>query len=370
MPLGIQPAPGRVERLDVVRAVALLGVLVVNAVTELRVSLFDWEANFHVGPRSPVSDVVDLALAAFVEMKAYTVFSVLFGVGLAVQLEHRGEDFRRFMARRLLALLGIGLIHLVFIWNADILVEYAVAGALVTPLLALRERALAGAGLALLVVSALPLPSLGVFPGPQHVTASLVAIGQGSWGDALAFRVDELRFLWPLHLHLLPRTCGLLVIGAWTWRVRLWTGRHDRALVHVAAAGLLIGVTASVFGVARATTGSPPGSALEALSILASAAGYVSITLLVAFRLSWLAPLGRMALTSYLTQSLVLTFVFSGWGLGFYYRVGSAATFAFSLILYAGQVVLSSAWLRMFNFGPVEWLWRCASYGRWLPMRR
>jgi uncharacterized protein len=77
-----------------------------------------------------------------------------------------------------------------------------------------------------------------------------------------------------------------------------------------------------------------------------------------------------MALSNYLAQSVVLGFVFYGYGLGLFGKLGSAPVALLVAVLYAGQLVLSRAWLRRYRFGPVEWLWRSLTYGRWQPMRR
>ena len=82
-----------------------------------------------------------------------------------------------------------------------------------------------------------------------------------------------------------------------------------------------------------------------------------------------LAPVGRMPPTTYVMQSVVATFVFYGWGLGFAGQIGSAGCLAIALAIFALQVVASALWLRKFRFGPLEWLWRTAVYRRRQPMR-
>ena len=82
------------------------------------------------------------------------------------------------------------------------------------------------------------------------------------------------------------------------------------------------------------------------------------------------APAGRMALTNYLLQSLVCTWIFSGWGLGFFEQLPRAWQVPFVLVFFTAQVLLSQAWLARFRMGPMEWLWRSATYLRLPPMRR
>jgi uncharacterized protein len=76
-----------------------------------------------------------------------------------------------------------------------------------------------------------------------------------------------------------------------------------------------------------------------------------------------------MALTNYLLQSIVLGFVFYGYGFGLFGRIGSAAAACIGLVLYAAQLQLSRLWLRRFRFGPFEWLWRSLAYGQRQPIR-
>jgi uncharacterized protein len=86
--------------------------------------------------------------------------------------------------------------------------------------------------------------------------------------------------------------------------------------------------------------------------------------------LGLLAPAGRMALTNYLAQSIVCTLVFYGYGLGYFEQLSRAWQVPFVLALFALQVAFSHWWLGRFRFGPAEWLWRTATYGRLPPMRR
>ena len=81
------------------------------------------------------------------------------------------------------------------------------------------------------------------------------------------------------------------------------------------------------------------------------------------------APLGRMAITSYLTQSVLLGAIFYGWGLGLFGKLGEASAFALGVAIYVAQLIFSTWWLARFRFGPVEWLWRSFTYGAWQPLR-
>jgi len=118
------------------------------------------------------------------------------------------------------------------------------------------------------------------------------------------------------------------------------------------------------------------GPALSALAPVVLALGYAAALLVLAQSpatariLLGFAPLGRMAFTNYLLQSVIFGFIFFGYGLGYFGRMSAASAFALGIAVYAAQVVLSAWWLRRYRYGPIEWLWRTLMYGAAQPMRR
>jgi uncharacterized protein len=86
--------------------------------------------------------------------------------------------------------------------------------------------------------------------------------------------------------------------------------------------------------------------------------------------LSTFAPAGRMAFTNYLLQSVIFGFIFFGYGLGQFGRMGAATAFVIGVAVYVAQLILSKWWLRRYRFGPIEWLWRTLMYGVAQPMRK
>src|SRR5258707_9337925 len=148
----IKPAD-RIAAIDIVRGIALFGVMAINVATEFRVSIFE-----RFLPDGGDGTWLDKALYSIlmvgIDLKAFALFSLLFGVGLAIQYDHLSAASRRtaLLVRRLAFLLLIGAAHLVLIWNGDILFEYAIAGFVVLPFLFCRLRLLTIAGTALLAV--------------------------------------------------------------------------------------------------------------------------------------------------------------------------------------------------------------------------
>jgi uncharacterized protein len=369
------PSPGpiapseRIDGIDILRGLALFGVLTINIVFEFRVSIF---AQFlpPAGTESAIDRALESFLAAAIELKALALFSFLFGVGLAIQFDRLAGNPRRLvlLVRRLVVLLAIGAVHLFLIWNGDILVEYAVVGLLVLPFLfAPRWLVLMAAGAALLLFLTMPLLSVVPFPSDAwirvHVAEAERVYGTGGLLDVLAFRVREVPAIFPLHLFIFPRTVALFLFGVLAWRTRILVqpAQHRRLLFGLAAGGLILGAGLTVAGQWRL------GGVVLALGYAATVILWVSFAAGQRM-LAWAAPVGRMAFTNYLIQSLVLGWIFYGYGLGLFGRLSVVTAFAIGLGVYAAQVAFGAWWLRRYRYGPVEWLWRSLMYGKLQPI--
>jgi uncharacterized protein len=168
-----------------------------------------------------------------------------------------------------------------------------------------------------------------------------------------------------------------MALGAAAWKAGLFQhpGSHRRLLWAVALVGGGVGGTSTALSVAGVSTGLP-AALLDAVSSAPLALAYAAGLVLglespgVARLAAPFASVGQMALTNYLVQSVVLGFLFYGYGLGLYGRLGSAPASAIGLAIYAAQILFSRAWLKRYRFGPVEWAWRSMTYGRRQPMRR
>lgn len=363
----------RVDSIDVVRGVALFGVMAINLLSDFRESIFQQ----FLPPLSEAraADRVTEAIAHYgLNMKAFCLFSFLFGIGLAIQYERlspRGAPLR-WLARRLLVLLAFGLIHLLFIWNGDILTQYALAGFLVLPLLKARDWVLGVAAAACLVFYAvmpvlqLPIPWLHQPWLQDHVAAANQVYGHGSFLAEHRFSFRETADMVPLHLFVFPRTVGLFLLGVLTWRAGWFKDPYARC-GEIAALALLF--TSLGFVLTRAD-GRVTGQAAAAILALGYCATLVWLVEFSPARslLRLFAPLGRMAFTNYIAESLIFTVLFYGFGLGLYGRIGPAATLFLGTIVYVAQMAASAWWLRHCRFGPLEWLWRSLMYGRRQPM--
>jgi uncharacterized protein len=366
----------RLESIDILRGIALFGVLTVNLVTEFRVSIFE---QFLAQPSQP--ELINRAVLQFIryalELKAFALFSFLFGVGLAMQFERLSNTARPlyWLTRRLVVLLLFGLIHLLLIWNGDILTEYAIAGLVVLPLLHAPRKVLGPTAAALfalyLALPALPLPI--TWPDPAWMTNHIEQANQvyrtGNWLQVIQFSLHELPALLPLHVYIFPRTLGLFVLGMLAWR----SGIFSRPAEHKAkifGVGCLLGA----LGVTITLTNKPEifvnlAPVCLALGLTGMILHLVEFTPARAF-LRPFAPIGRMAFTNYIAQSIIFGLVFFGYGLGQFGRLRPAPVFALGITVYLAQVYLSNLWLSHYRFGPIEWCWRTLMYGRLQPMKR
>ncbi len=391
-----QPIPGneRIATLDILRGMALLGILLMN------MEAFSGPLDLSFTGIDPhwqgIDRWADGFVYIFVQGKFFTLFSLLFGAGFAVmaqRAEQAGRDFTRFYLRRSLALLGIGVLHAVLVWSGDILATYALLSFL---LLAFREAprswlpvlgvvAYLGAATLMLLLGAL----IAMMPAEDHagqvasaladIEAQRQAYGHGTYLQAVLQRMADFGNALGALLIVGPQVLGMFLIGAWFARsgaiahpqqyprlfARLrWVAWPLGLLVMLTSVHVLAEIAPGRFDLRTASA-----YALSAVAGLLMCLGYLAWGVRWRAYLHWLAPAGRMALSNYLGQSLVCTLVFYGYGLGAFEQMGRAWQLLFALVLFLAQVIFSHWWLQRFRFGPVEWLWRAATYLQLPPMR-
>jgi uncharacterized protein len=394
-------AADRVALLDVLRGFALYGVLLANTFWFSGRAFLPREEI--AATRTRINEVASFLIKIFVDGKAMTLFSLLFGLGFAIQLERaraRGQDGLPVYLRRLGILLAIGLCHIVLIWWGDILWNYALTGFVMVLFRRRSQRALLVWAALFVVVPPMiaMVPAVAAFferviPQPPDGAAFRAQVLDALRGHDRA-RLIEMQVRQTLHhvshmpLSFIPWTLSRFLAGYALGRSRLL---HDAAsrrplFRKVLVGGLIVGLACGVAGYLRQRFVRNGGTlsvgvkiALivpDELAYIAMAAAYVAALALLMQRPAWsrrllvLAPVGQMALTSYLSQSLICTFLFYGWGLGLIGHVGTALCIPLTLAIFTFQILVSRAWLRRFRFGPVEWVWRSLTYGKRQPMRR
>jgi uncharacterized protein len=383
----------RITVLDVLRGVALLGVFLGNFPGLAGLNIFAPYSELNALPSAPLDRVTWEIIDAFVTDKANTIFAFLFGLGFAIQLERleaRGADFQLIYARRLAILLLVGVAHLVFVFTWDILHIYALCGFALLAMRRASDRALVvwGVILALFgrVVVEVPMTLTNAYElvGTNAMYTDMVAAQRAALshaGDHLGLVGASVEYYWKdsvlggVLLGWGLYVLGRFLIGAWVGRKR-WL--HDTG-AHIAGFRMLALICTPAGLIAELASSAPlPGPASVVFSELAHmlatplmAIGYVCLIVLlfhsrigriVLTPFSWT---GRMALTNYIMQSFVIQFVLLGVGpgLGLAGQVGVAATTAMTFAVFAVQMLISWAWLHVFEYGPLEWLWRGANYG-------
>jgi len=402
-PDGVLPVRERIAALDVVRGIAVGGILLANSLVFFGVMLMTAERAAAL-PFPAADRLAELFEHVFVEGKFYSTFSLLFGIGFGVQLTRGGADALVRYRRRLRVLLLIGAVHAFLIWAGDILMLYAILGFTLSwfarrtdaDLLRWTVRLLALPTLLYLVavvVYALvagggDTTAAGNAAGdiPPEFMKRFEAIGTGGPVDAL---IGNLLFLAGRWVNLFvsmrfPKVLGMFVLGLWAVRVgiALRPADHRALLVRWARLGWMIGLPANVIAALAflkwsylsPSWGGLVGVAAQAIGFPLLAIGYAcTITLMVIDGRRLVAPfaaVGRMALTNYLTHSIVCATLAYGFGFALWWRVGAATAMAIGVGLVAVQIPVSAWWLRRFQFGPMEWVWRRLTYRQPLPMRR
>lgn len=203
--------------------------------------------------------------------------------------------------------------------------------------------------------------------------------GVGGALDVWRFSIHELHLLLPLHLWIFPRTVALFLLGMLAWRTGVMQRQEQylRFFWITGGVGIIAGaaITAASSSGALADWGAL-GTALPNLATVVLAMGYGSVVLALVQHpvtgqvLKTFAPLGRMAFSNYIMQSVIFGFIFFGYGLGYFGRLGATDALLIGIAVYAAQVLFSDWWLARFRFGPLEWVWRTLMYGVRQPMRK
>ena len=382
--------------LDVLRGLALMGIALANF-PEFALWTFLGSDEQAAMPTASIDQTVRYVQYLLVDGKFYTVFSILFGIGFSLILAHHG---RRLFLRRMTILVVIGFLHLMFIWSGDILLLYAIGGLLLTLFVKLTDRRLLAIAVSLIVIPVM-LDALtefaGIdFAGPFYEKWWAVAAANGiteqnfatwlrdadSYGEVFAFlQQGACERMWEfVEGHRLPKVLGLFIMGYLIGKHRLYARLQELPLRRILLLSLSIALPTSLLYAWSATTGHPWGltahAALYAVSVIPMALFYVATICLLYRRRpsvavwSWIAAPGRMALSCYIGQSLIGTFLFYGIGMGFGLSLGLVYVELAALTVFALQIVLCRCWLRYFRFGPLEWLWRLATYGHYFPIKR
>lgn len=348
----------RIQELDVMRGVALCGIFLVNMVDFSGSALRD---GTFAARGTTIDQLVDLSIACFALTKFYLLFSFLFGVGFAVQMqrmEDTGRPFVRLYMQRLVVLLLIGIAHSILLWDGDILRLYAVAGVLLLMVRTLSTKVLLtiAAGIALggaVYFSVVPIQDSSTLMS----TTSITTYATGTYAEVVKLRASE-RSIIDIQV---PMVVVMFLLGLVVGRERIIVNirKHEGFLRRAWKWALPLGIIGSIAMLVGYTT---KNALLVSLSTHVGAPllsfSYVALILLNAERLRLFAHAGRMALTNYLLHSVISTTLFYGYGFGLYDKLSATGSTSLALVILATQIALSKWWLTRYRMGPMEWLWR------------
>ena len=398
----------RIDSLDVIRGVAVMGILVANlpafALPEAAYfSPLAW------GGSAGWDRVAWMATFVLVEGKMRGLFSLLFGASMLLVVERAGAAGDRPAVvhyARMATLFAIGCAHLYLIWWGDILSHYALVGAVAYAFVRLPARALALLAVLLIAVQTIfgIETTLDVFAAaardtPDRIAAwnayaavfgvppradliAEIAAMRGDAGQAIAWRWTQASSPFALLPLIGAETLGYMLLGMAALKSGFLRGTWPRATYGWIAL-LCLGVTLPVdLWLARASIAYGFDQRLIVLGSVGAATplrpitfiGYAALLMLAmrpAGRLTMrIAAAGRTAFTNYLGTSLLMTFVFDGWGLGWFGALPRAALYLFVLPVWAIMLLWSKPWLARFRFGPLEWAWRTLARLEVQPFRR
>jgi uncharacterized protein len=389
----------RILFIDVLRGMALFGILAAN----MRAFFAPLDAYGFIGVlyHSRADVLAQWFIDAFIQVKFVTIFSFLFGMGFAIQMsraEARGVKFLGFYPRRLLALALFGLIHGLLIWAGDILLTYALCGAILLLFRNRQQKTLlwwAGSLFTLPIVVNIVFLGLWIWrhpawmaPKPPDMKKLNDIINIYAHGTVKQMLVEN----WHGWVHALPAlgfaiyAISLFSLGMWVWRAGIVQNleQYKPILKKICAWCIPIGLIINFYAATVNALVAPGHVSYYAWAVGATwllgahilSAGYVSGLALIFLdpnKRRFIAPfaaVGRMALTDYLMQSIVMTLFFYHYTTGLYGRVGPAIGLGITVVFFAMQVAFSNWWLKTHRFGPMEWLWRGMTYGKFPSMSK
>ncbi len=418
----------RIRQVDILRGVALLGILVIN------IGYFVYPEQVQFDPKimggfEGVDFWVWRLKSWFFSQKMMALFSMLFGAGLimmATRAKAAGRPFGKVYIRRTLWLAVIGLLHAYLFWYGDILFSYGICGLVIFLFRRKSPKTLIIVSIVFFLVGiVIQLGSGGLFsfmrdsadtavelkargeepthlqismleawneieaefnPSPEKIEETVEIYGNGSIGEIFKFRA-----VWSLVMQtqafvfmIFWQVAGLMLLGMALLKAKVITGERSTGFyVKLVVIGLIIGLPLSIFatesrlnndfGVIEYFACSGP---LMIISSAVTALGYIGLIMLIlkmnvrGFLKDRLAAVGRMALTNYLMQTIICTTIFYSYGFGLFGKVDRGPAMLIVLGIWIVQLLYSKWWLEKFHFGPVEWLWRSLTYMKLQPFKK
>jgi uncharacterized protein len=386
----------RIEMVDSLRGFALAGVCLANLGVFSFYYMIDNAQKANL-PLPVLNSIIGYIIYFFVDAKFWTLFSIMFGFGASIFISRADglhKNGKALYARRLSILLIIGLIHGIFLWNGDILVDYALAGFILLIFSNKKGVSLAIWGIILgaFISLIIRLSQVKFLPGTHELITSIdpmamKAYATGSYCKYLSFNLTSLK-IWRLYAWaVLIAALGRFMIGYWIgqtgrmYNIENYTAFFRKAMRICAWIGfsvMLITTVNSILLDTEVFSSKSDWKLVHYLLFPGSLALGIFYAIKFAFlyqndkwkkRLSVFKELGRMALTNYLMQTVINSIIFNGIGFGLAGKTGPSIYILWFAVLITLQIIFSKWWLSKYRFGPVEWLWRSLTYKKWQVMK-
>jgi uncharacterized protein len=387
-----KPTLQRIESLDLLRGIALLGILAMNIQT------FAMPQAAYMNPTvwgslDGLNGIIWGISHLLVDQKMMAIFSMLFGAGIILFTE-RSQSPMKFHYRRNFWLLLFGLFHAYVLWYGDILVTYAICAFVIYPLRNSSLRRLFVLSLIFLSIPSLfylltgfSLPYIPPEiiqqdfmpiwnPDQTLITAEITAY-QGSWLEQLSVRAPA-AFQMQTFLLIMGtfwRSAGMMLLGMALYRLGILSGQASQKVYQtLILLALIIGFPFIGFGIYWNFSHNWPlqsmflGSQFNYWGSILASLGWIAVIILIHQHQAWrfitsrFSAVGRMAFTNYIMHSLILGFIFYGHGLALFSKIDRLGQSLIILGIWAFQLWFSSWWLNRFQYGPLEWFWRVLTY--------
>ncbi len=398
------PPKKRIEIVDALRGIALAGIVIVHMV-ENYVGAPTPEGVMDATHAGVADSAVDVFIGLFLRGKFFALFSFLFGLSFFIQMDNANAKGAQFGGRflwRLLILLAIGYVHHLF-YRGDILTIYALLGILLIPFYRVKNKWVLGIicliflGLGRYIVFALTqgeslFMETGFAPDSPEIVSYFDIIKNGTLGEVFYSNGYQGHIMKAeFQLGIFSRaylTFAFFLLGLYVGRLQFFQNflDHKKLVKKVLIWSLILFVVslallALIFMQLGPEVQFDNWLAMAGLTAIDLNNIAMTFILLALFTMGyrtlrgkkWLgsfAPYGRMALTNYVAQSILGTFLLFGWGLGYLGELRNIYTFLIGLAVIALQMAFSAWWLRNFHYGPLEWVWRSLTYFKWYPLKK
>jgi uncharacterized protein len=386
----------RLDVLDVLRGFAVGGILLANIL---------WLSGFLLAPgvlreslllAHPLDEFFLFFTRLWVPGKFYSIFSFLFGLGFAVQMlqsqKNSKQSFAAQYSRRLMVLFLIGWAHAYFVWWGDTLRFYALIGVFLLLFRQATDRTILAVAVAALLVPVLIAilhdagwlaVSTASSRGPKDAQ-SLAVLAHGDWARFRDYNLGRiaLHAIGNLENGRLFKILGLFLFGFFCGRSGFFQNIESRRTVlwKVLIWGSTVGIAATllrladIYAIYRGFASDTFNECLYLFAVYPLAAAYIALVALGLMHgrakrwLRTLAPVGKLALSNYIFQSIACAAAFYWWGAGHAGSLPLRYCYALAMLIILFQIVFSAMWLKRFNYGPLEWVWRILTRLEWVAL--